>query len=62
MPKTSDSNTIHPTLESPQHRSDRPGVRRAGKTAAQLIAGGALLSTTALLPAYETKIPPYRGD
>ena len=34
----------------------------AGRTAGRLLAGAALLSTTALLPAFETKIPPYRAD
>jgi hypothetical protein len=33
-----------------------------GRTAGRLLAGAALLSTTALLPAFETKIPPHRAD
>jgi len=34
----------------------------AGRRVAQFLGGAALLSTTALLPAFETKIPPWKGD
>jgi hypothetical protein len=36
--------------------------RNIGRHAARLLTGAALLSTTALLPAFEAKLPPYQGD
>ena len=35
---------------------------RVGRRAAHLLAGAAVLSTTALMPAGDPKIPPWEGD
>jgi len=46
---------------TPPAEAEEPG-RNSARHATRLLVGAALLSTTALLPAFEAKVPPYQGD